>query len=123
MNRTTKDFLQAIKNLLQDRNAWTQGTFARDDRENSTYPRGPHAVCFCLVGAVSKVTHNLADEGDVVCALDSAAVALFPDRVREAFVYGAADDGSGSAAVAVNDHDDTLHKDILQIIDYALEQR
>lgn len=43
-----------VKELLDDKNKWTQGCYARDIHGNELMSDSPYAVCWCLSGAIKK---------------------------------------------------------------------
>jgi len=53
---TPKSILKDMRNLLEAPERWTQGEYARDEKGDYICSRSSRAVCWCLMGAVSKVT-------------------------------------------------------------------
>lgn len=51
-----RDVLLRAREVLSDPKAWTQGQFARDADGQACEPTSDKAVCFCLMGAMRKVT-------------------------------------------------------------------
>ena len=54
---TVLEQLKATRALLTSPETWIQGNIATDAMSNSVYPGDPTAVCFCLSGALGKVTN------------------------------------------------------------------
>ena len=51
--------LVKVKDLIKNKENWTQGVMARTKTGEETFPFGEQATCFCLLGAISKVSHDL----------------------------------------------------------------
>jgi hypothetical protein len=58
---SVKNLLVRLDNLLDNKDKWTQGAFARDKDGNAVHYDDPTAVCYCLTGAISKVTLDASD--------------------------------------------------------------
>ena len=56
--RSYKDVLLAALFLLQDESKWTQQAHARNRNGTSVRPTSPYAVCWCVLGAVAKVSNR-----------------------------------------------------------------
>lgn len=55
MNKpTVRDILSAALTLLSDKSRWTQGVYARDNKNQSCYLANERACCWCLEGAIWK---------------------------------------------------------------------
>lgn len=52
------------KSLIQNPEHWTQGAFARNREGDRRWSNDEDAVCFCSLGAVSRVTNRLEDRTD-----------------------------------------------------------
>jgi hypothetical protein len=65
--------LCAVRELLDRPSRWTKGAFARNDAGVVVSPLSENAVCWCLLGAMHKVT-GLSESRyeDLVRALDMA---------------------------------------------------
>lgn len=48
-------YMSDIRDLLSDRDRWTQLAFARNAYGDEVMSDSPTAVCFCLLGAVNKI--------------------------------------------------------------------
>lgn len=55
---TPVDVLRQARELITDSERWTQNEFARDFRGTAVSPRSELAVCWCAMGAVSRVGDN-----------------------------------------------------------------
>lgn len=51
-----KEILVKARELLSDKDNWTQGEYARDSAGNITCPIGDSATCWCVYGALIKYT-------------------------------------------------------------------
>lgn len=58
-----KEQLIAAKALIATREAWTQGTSARDSLGHAVDPRSPDATCWCAMGAIEKATGEYCKNG------------------------------------------------------------
>ena len=54
-NKRAVNAVDAILELLDTPDKWTQGLAARDANGDSVYSSAPEAVCWCLEGAICKV--------------------------------------------------------------------
>jgi len=72
---TPKEMLIQVKELLSDPARWTTGVLARDQNGLSVLPAGEAATCFCIVGAILKITPPTEDGAYKFCmsALRSTA--------------------------------------------------
>lgn len=43
-----------VKELLADKNRWTQNVYARDAFDTSCGPLEERAICFCIIGAIKR---------------------------------------------------------------------
>lgn len=58
-----KEYLEKIRALLSEPSKWTQGCMARNPfGVTLSNPEHPEATCWCLVGAVVKITPALERE-------------------------------------------------------------
>ena len=56
---SVSEVLAAAADLLEKPGAWTQGWYARDERGGICSAGASDAICFCAVGAISKVSGGL----------------------------------------------------------------
>jgi hypothetical protein len=56
MSVQTLEILKATKELLSDEKRWTRDFLARHENGNPIGPNEPNAVCFCILGAIDKLT-------------------------------------------------------------------
>lgn len=118
MTRQTTEILNKMETILAKPEAWTQGVWARDKDGEPIEPVFDGAVCFCLHGARRRavgVKHelNVALSDQIRDRLSAAAVTLFPDRAI------GSKDRPGHKVVGFNDHPDTTHADVIQVIRLA----
>ena len=52
------DVLKETRDLILDEDAWTQGTYARDADGDETGLFTKNACCWCLLGAIQKVSKD-----------------------------------------------------------------
>jgi hypothetical protein len=56
------DTLDRAADLIEPEGAWTQGWFARDERGRGVLEDAAEAVCFCIFGALMRVSQDDADD-------------------------------------------------------------
>lgn len=61
--KTSEALIQA-KALIADPKNWTQGAYARNENGDRRWSNDEDAVCFCSLGAMSRVTTQLEDRND-----------------------------------------------------------
>lgn len=49
--------LKIVRALIQQ--GWTQGTYAKNGKNQSCFPRDPHAVSWCLLGACARTRNEI----------------------------------------------------------------
>lgn len=54
--KSVADVLSEAADLIEPEGAWTQGASARDLHGQSTETLGDQARCFCVIGAISKIS-------------------------------------------------------------------
>lgn len=57
-NEQALEILQGTRKLLEDPERWTARRWAKDDQGNGCIPTDPHAACWCLEGAMRKVSYE-----------------------------------------------------------------
>lgn len=97
---TVKQTLLAARELLTPEGAWTQGSYARDASGRRTGCWEPNAVCWCLEGAIKRVSNT--DEEY------SEALSLLAHEVRLVHRW--------------NDHPDRKPQDVLQLLDNLISR-
>ncbi|MEE9481805.1 hypothetical protein [Methylobacterium ajmalii] len=118
MTRQTTEILNKMESLLAKPEAWTQGVWARDKNGEPIEPTSDGATCFCLHGARRRAVWarremDTALDDAIRDRLSAAAVTLFPDRAI------GSKDRPGHKVVGFNDHPDTTHADVLQVVRLA----
>lgn len=54
--KTTKEVLEAARDLIVDPKRWTTEYFAKDASEKFVGSQSPQAVCWCAAGAINRVS-------------------------------------------------------------------
>ncbi len=101
---STMDALIALKTLLAEPPSWTKGKSARNAEGNRTEPTRDDAVCWCLLGAIYRITNYDCNLFIVI------------NNIMRGLV-------NNTAITAYNDNPTTTHADILKLIDAAIEQQ
>lgn len=94
---TTKEALEAARDLISDPKRWTTGYFAKKADGEITASRKPDAVCWCASGAVNRICGDNYPLGQQV----TNALAL---------VMG----------IVVDFNDNSPHEDVLAAFDIAI---
>jgi len=56
-----KEYLDQLDTLLSDESKWTKDAWARDANGDRCQPNSKNAVCWCLVGALTKIAKDRSD--------------------------------------------------------------
>jgi hypothetical protein len=56
--KTTIEILKEARELIAKEGGWTQGWYARDADGAETLSSSEAAVCFCIIGAFRRVSHD-----------------------------------------------------------------
>lgn len=97
------EILTQARDLISDPARWTRGVYARDAEGRETASRSESAVCWCVHGAIRKVTGSVYDT-------------LFSGRYAQA----ALPEGY-SEVHEFNDDPKTTHSDVLALFDRAIK--
>ena|SRR3990167_1311127 len=102
------DDLKAARALLSNSKRWTKGAFAKRTKRSVVWvsPFSVEATCWCLMGAIRKVTDD-NDTANVV-AIDALEECL--PEIYHHF-----------ALSVFNDAQTTKHKDVMALLDCAIE--
>lgn len=103
MSKVVADLI-AARALIEKPEAWTTGVLARDSCGDPTDFNGPSAVCFCVLGALARVT---GDESARSGAAHLWLLAAARERHASAVTVGEANDSGG-------------HVDALALYDWAI---
>lgn len=57
-DESTIEILEKARGLITDRYNWTRGSYARDDTGEVCNVDDPKSVCWCTLGAISKVSER-----------------------------------------------------------------
>lgn len=86
MARETKTTMK-LSELLTDETRWTKRHYARDKFGLPTFFDAENAVCWCLYGAVRKITdHNLAEQSALILSLEKSIDKLYPYTFYNSFI-------------------------------------
>ena len=111
MSKTAKQILTETRELLRDKQKWTQGAYRTNTIE-------PHKGQFCLIGAVRQCAGYYSRSAinwyypyiRAVKALEEC-LPVRPPQYREE-----------QAIIAYNDREHAKHEDIMQMLDCAVEK-
>ncbi len=98
--------LTKARELLAVPERWTKRAEARNTKRREVYWSSEDAVCWCLAGAISKISPSMRDAWRAEDALDAVA----PPAPRS----------SERPYIAFNDRRSTTHADILALLDRAI---
>ena len=100
------EIITDTKQLLSDPERWTKGAYARYGRDGKQiWPKEELAKCFCLGGAVIKLTSNASECNAITDVLNI--------QIRRGKKY--------YTLPQFNDAPETTHEDIIGLLDKALE--
>ena len=106
-NKSVKQILIEVRDLLSDESRWAVGAPALDDRRLSVKPAGEKAKAWCLVGAIAKCSN---DEG--ICP---PALLRYLDHIVKEYTRGGCD-----TAEVFNDYID--HAGMMHMLNQAIEK-
>jgi hypothetical protein len=78
---SVRETLERVRELLSDRERWTQGRYAQNADGAPADPEGPFATAFCLIGACRRVDGPF--EYKVIDALFDALPRTFPGGIAD----------------------------------------
>lgn len=110
LKKTEKEILTEARDLIVK--GWTQGTYARDCQGDSCYVHSPHATCFCVLGAIRRVSsgRQVALLQKVATHIeDPGAICVSPGKPL------------GTWLPAFNDHCSTKQADVVQLLNKAID--
>lgn len=102
---TILEVLKKARALIDIPEKWTKGYAARDKRDRPISFSAEGAVCFCLLGAIAKVT--VGSQGGPAMA---SVTDFFQDLIPM----------PSSGIMLFNDNKFTTHADIMQLLDTAI---
>lgn len=103
---TPKKNLVAVRDLLSDPKRWTKNAVARNSAGQVTEVLGSSATCFCLMGAIQRVT-----DLDYRMEVDAATL-IYAEQIRR--------NNEGVGITLFNDNAFTTHKDVINLLDAAI---
>lgn len=108
MSMTVKDVLIGVKELISTPERCTKVVNARDENGVTRSPFDPRACCWCLLGAIRKVTND----GDA-----SEVREVLVKRIRRVSVEPYLWE---EAIWMFNDHHNSTHENVLKLLDKAI---
>ena len=106
----TKDILVKARSLIGNEECWVKGSLAEDHHGEEMYPTNPYACRWCLEGAIIK-----AADLDGYEVKDNIPTPL---EITVRVLHGT---GFIGFLDDFNDAEDTTHKDVLDLLDKAIE--
>jgi beta-lactamase regulating signal transducer with metallopeptidase domain len=94
---------------IADPTHWMKDQRAMDASKNEVEPWDPTATCFCLIGVMQAVAGQWYVVQVYRQLLAKSVVELFPHRIDD-------EDTSTAIVVSFNDHKDTTHADVLDVL-------
>ena len=115
------EILEKSKNLILDKKNWTRITFARDKDNRSVSPVNPEAVCFCALGALSKICDckNVIESNESISCGGREAYYYLCMAANKIVVEGGRKFDGSNPVSWVNDV--LHHQDVLDMYDSAIE--
>lgn len=101
--------LRSMRKLLATPESWNQKSSARDSEGKPVAPELPEAVCWCLSGALARVTYHEPIRDKYGCRLYREVHDFFDQKLNMNMII-------------FNDDPITTHDDILSLLDYAIEK-
>ena len=117
MSDGAKSLILHARELLSDINRWTQGGEAKNANERITGARSPDAVCWCILGALTREAwnrHPISDDLEIARKVVANAV-----RERQRIPHEEETLWEGARIARFNDGPRTKHSDVLEVLDYA----
>ena len=99
------ELLTKAKAVIADPKHWTQGRYAQDAKGYSTGPTTPDAVCWCSLGALSKVAYEDSAHSSLLMT------AGYLSRVSAEYGYNGIPDFN----------DDSSHETVMKAWDRAIQ--
>jgi hypothetical protein len=109
MKQSVENTLVDLRNLLDDPHHWTQGEAAKRTDGREVSPEDPWAVCWCVMGGVSRVT-----KGHDTMDWYNGAIGAISDTLKS--------NGFTNGIAAWNDDKRRTHADVIAILDLAIER-
>lgn len=101
------DYLIQIKNLLTPFKSWTQKKSATNSIGYEVAPTSPTACCWCISGAIAKVTWNANDKVLLYNTIHQEIMIDVREEMR-------------SAAYVAQFNDNHSHENVLKLIDKTI---
>lgn len=122
LSKEAKKVLERAREILSDPKRWTKGNAAKDKFGQEIRVTSPHAVKFCVIGALAKADYEL-DSSELnyrrlISGSDRVGAAL--RHFHDTLGHKAGDPGFFGIG-PWNDSSHTTHKDVMAAFDKAIE--
>ena len=105
MNNEQKvEYLKEVRKVIATPKQWTREKCAINAKKESVPSDSEEATCWCIYGAVNKVSYEFQENQKIKLMLNAEANKL-----------------GFTTAPQFNDHPSTTHADVLKLIDNAIE--
>lgn len=106
------DILRKARKKIEEPECWTKGNWAIDDYGDSVESVSEDATIFCLAGAIRSAIFS-EDPGTIKGKSHPCCV-----YIMDAIKYKT---GNDDYITSFNDLDKTMHSDVLEVLDKAIE--
>jgi hypothetical protein len=110
INQEVLQCLVDARELLSYPAKWTKGCYAKNANGDVVSPTNPSAACFCVVGAVAKVSS--------ICMFSENFNSFYTEDPAIQFLRGASESMKGYTPTRFNDT--SSHEEVLQLFDTAI---
>lgn len=117
MINTTLENLVSVRELLTPESSWTKDMPAKDKYNNSIMCIDPNAVCWCLSGALFKTISDKFFVGNFHYDEFLSTQSELLNVISKSYEFT----NSFNRIADFNDSRDTTHRDVLNVIDLAIE--
>lgn len=106
-----KEVLVEVRQLLGNKENWTQGVMARDIEGGGVSAWSNEAVCWCLAGALSYVTRfDVPDIRPMAAVALAVAIKALGKPIYETY----------PTDIVISFNDGTWHVEVLEVLDKAI---
>lgn len=106
-----KDLLRRAKALISEPGKWTQNADGRTVAGKEVHPKDYNAVCWCIVGAIDRVSTSLSDKDKAVWAFLHVSLPYHEPRTL-----------NQSHISLWNDVKERTHDEVMKAFDEAIEK-
>ena len=114
MTIRTKDILSRTLEIIEEPDNWLQGTYARNEYHEEVSIENPTAIKCCLLGALWKASYELYPKETVEEAV------LITSRRIQSILKGMPQEYKQLNLEYFNDHQETSHEDVLDVLKQAI---